>query len=367
MDSTRSAPTGSSSSEHGLPVVGARMQAIVARIEAYAQLPETLLLTGPTGTGKSRIARWVHEESPRSDAPFVTVDLLSVPDNMQMAELFGWRRGAFTGALRDQDGQVSRAGKGTLFIDEIDKLSLSCQAGLLRLLEDRSFRALGDERQDRHCAARIIVGTNTDLEDAVARGGFREDLYYRLKVLVVDLPGLDARRDEIPEWANFMAARRCDEAGGRGPRALSEQACELLCTVAWPGNLRQLDNVVRRAWALNLTGQGETALIEAAHVSLALADESRRGPASGAILGALERAADALIDELIARGEPLELVDLDVFRGLVLERASARLGGVREAFELFDAASTIDRRNHLRSFRRAQARTRRLRSWLDKP
>lgn len=349
----------------GLPVVGARMRTIVSRLATYATLPEILLVTGPTGTGKSSIARWVHERSPRRRQPFVTVDLLSVPREMQIAELFGWRRGAFTGAIRDQDGGVTRAGEGTLFIDEIDKLSLACQAGLLRLLEDRSFRVLGDDRQDRRCAARIIVGTNIDLETAVARGDFREDLYYRVHVLVVELPGLDARRDEIPAWANFMAARRCGEAGGCGSRALSSQACELLCAADWPGNLRQLDNVVRRAWALCLAEEPEAALIEADLVSLALTHESHHGHANGSILGELERAADALIDELIARKESLELTDLDVFRGIVLERAAARLGGMREAFELFEAKSTIERRNQARTFKRAQARTQTLRSWLN--
>ncbi|WP_181197646.1 sigma-54-dependent transcriptional regulator [Enhygromyxa salina] len=347
-----------------LPVVGEGMRPIVTRLATYATLPETLLLAGPTGTGKSSIARWVHERSTRAEAPFVTVDLLSVPRDMQIAELFGWRRGAFTGAVRDQDGGVTRAGAGTLFIDEIDKLSLACQAGLLRLLEDRSFRVLGDDRQDRRCAARIIVGTNVDLERAVAQGEFREDLYYRVHVLVVELPGLDARRDEIPGWANFMAARRCDEAGGRGSRALSRQACELLCAAEWPGNLRQLDNVVRRAWALCLAEAPEAARIEDGHVALALTHESHHGHGGGAVLGELERAADALIEELLTRGSPLELGDLDVFRGIVLERAAARLGGMREAFELFDAQSTIDRRNHARAFKRAQARVCGLRSWL---
>ncbi|KIG13073.1 Flagellar regulatory protein FleQ [Enhygromyxa salina] len=345
-------------------MVGTRMRTIVDRLATYAMLPETLLITGPTGTGKSSIARWVHDHSPRTHAPFVTVDLLAVPREMQMSELFGWRRGAFTGAVRDQDGGVTRAGAGTLFIDEVDKLSLACQAGLLRLLEDRCFRVLGDDRQDRRCHARIIVGTNGDLEAAVARGEFREDLYYRVHVLVAELPALDARRDEIPAWANFMAARRCDEAGGCGSRSLSLRACELLCAAEWPGNLRQLDNVVRRAWALCLAELPEAKQIEAAHVSLALTFECHHGQANASILGELERAADALIDEMLARHEHLGLDDLDVFRGIVLERAAARLGGMREAFELFEANSTIERRNQARAFKRAQARTQVLRSWL---
>ncbi|MCA9701701.1 MAG: sigma 54-interacting transcriptional regulator, partial [Myxococcales bacterium] len=158
------------------------------RLRTYADLPETLLLSGPTGAGKSRLARFVHEQSRRADEPFVTLDLSAIPPTMQMAELFGWRRGAFTGAVRDHEGAAARAGAGTLFIDEIDKLSLEAQAGLLRLLEERRFRVLGASSDDLDCKARLIAGSNVDLRAAIAQGRFREDLFYRINVLVVALP-----------------------------------------------------------------------------------------------------------------------------------------------------------------------------------
>ncbi|HLT38098.1 MAG TPA: sigma 54-interacting transcriptional regulator, partial [Enhygromyxa sp.] len=319
-----------------LPVSGRRMRPIVERLRIYASLPETLLIAGPTGAGKSRLARWVHQCSPRAAHELVTVDLLTIPRDMQMAELFGWRRGAFTGAVRDQDSAVARAGEGTLFIDEIDKLSLACQAGLLRLLEERCYRVLGDRGTDLRCDARIVAGTNVDLRRAVTRGEFREDLYYRLNVLVTELPGLDERRDEIPAWADFMAARRRREAGDAGPGALDSDACARLAAVSWPGNLRQLDNVIRRAWALGLTAGRAT--ISLSDVDLALADEAG-APTHDDALSLLVRAAEALVDEQLRRPEHqrLGLDDLDVFRGFVLERASARLGELGDAYCLFGA------------------------------
>lgn len=352
-------------SRPGLPVIGLRTRPVIARLRAYAGLPETLLITGPTGAGKSRLARWVHAQSPRRDAPFVTVDLLSTPGEMQLAELFGWRRGSFTGALRDQQGAIGRAGSGTLFIDEIDKLSLDCQAGLLRLLEERRYRCLGDERDDRICDARIVVGTNIDLGAAVARGAFREDLFYRLNVLVAALPGLADRCDEIPEWAAFMVARRHMEAGGQGPARISEDASRLLSEASWPGNLRQLDNVLRRAWAMCLSESPDGQEIGARHVRLALDHSQRSLEGECPVIGALERAADALIDEQCTRGAEgqLDLAALDVWRGIVLERAVARLGH-EVALASFGAESMVEHRNFRRVLKRARERVDAFRVWL---
>ena len=346
-----------------LPVVGAHMQPIIDRLRIYAVLPETLLIAGPTGAGKSRLASAVHRWSPRRAEPFVAVDLLTVPRDMQMAELFGWRRGAFTGAVRDQLGAVARAAGGTLFLDEIDKLTLACQAGLLRLLEDRRYRQLGDQGDDQRCSARIIVGTNVDLRAAVARGDFREDLYYRLNVLVTEIPGLDQRRDEVPAWAEFMAARRRDEADGEGPGELEAEACERLSAASWPGNLRQLDNVIRRAWALSLGAR--RARIGLREVEAALVDEAPSCERHDA-LELLEQAAELIVDEQLRRPvqQRLGLDDLDVFRGIVLDRAAARLGQLGDAFCLFGAEATVAGRNHTRAFRRACRGSEHVRAWL---
>lgn len=150
-----------------LPVTGSIMAGLVEMLRVFAQQEETLLLGGPTGAGKSRLARWCHARSPRRDRPFEVVDLVTIPEELQMAELCGWRKGAFTGAVRDTPGAVARAAKGTLFIDEIDKLSLKAQAGLLHLLESRTYRALGDTGRDQSADVRFIIGSNADLFELV--------------------------------------------------------------------------------------------------------------------------------------------------------------------------------------------------------
>ena len=354
-------PSGDRSAIDGPPVVGARMRPVLDRLSAFARLSETLLLTGPTGVGKSRLARWVHGVSARSAAPFVTVDLLGVPADMQLAELFGWKKGAFTGAVSDRPGAVTRAANGTLFIDEIDKLSRACQAGLLRLLEERQYRVLGDGRDDLLCRARIVVGTNVDLGAAVDAGAFRSDLYFRLNVLVAEIPALDERRDEIEGWARFMTARRHTEARGQGPATLADAAAHILAEAPWPGNLRQLDNVVRRAWALAYAERATS--IAAPVVRLALAQESR--PTRTTVIELLERAARLLVEEQLRRSSTgrLHLQDLDVFRGFVLESASRRLE-LRDAIALFGGESTVSHRNYTRAFRRARDAAVGLRAWF---
>src|SRR5215217_3011408 len=168
-----------------LPVVGRSMAELLPILRVFALQDETILISGATGAGKSRLARWCHERSNRRAKPFETLDLVTVPEDLQMAELFGWKKGAFTGAVRDAPGSVARADGGTLFIDEIDKLSLKAQAGLLHLLESRSYRPLGEGTGERQADVRFIIGTNADLHAEVRAGRFREDLYYRVNVLPV--------------------------------------------------------------------------------------------------------------------------------------------------------------------------------------
>ncbi len=253
-----------------LPVVGPTMRGLVDVMRAFAQEEETLLIKGETGTGKSRIARWCHAQSERADGPFELLDLLSVPDETQAGELFGWKRGAFTGAVKDHDGHVTRAEGGTLFIDEIDKLSSKAQAALLYLLEERHYRVLGDDGPPRRADVRFIVGTNVDLMTAVREGRFREDLFYRINVLPTMLPALRERADEVADWARFMLRRRHAEKGKTGAVTLEDEAAQLLRAQPWPGNLRQLDNVVRRAHTLALAGRKDDARVTAAHVTTAL-------------------------------------------------------------------------------------------------
>jgi hypothetical protein len=346
------------------PVVGASTAGMMRILAVFSRQDETILLSGPTGVGKSRVARWCHAQSPRRSQPFETVRLLSVPEELQMAELMGWRRGAFTGAVRDTPGALERAEKGTLFIDEIDKLSLKAQAGLLQVLEERRYRPLGDNASERRADVRFLVSTNVDLHAAVRAGDFREDLYYRINVLPVRLPPLGERLDELPAWAEHMFLRRHAESGAAGqPRILAE-AMELLLRTAWPGNLRQLDNIVRRAYAIMIADPADPAspfTLSRRHVEHALGYELR--PESLGLVGTLWRAARVFVDEAERRelaGVRLPLDLADVFRGLVLCAAIERRQGLDAAFVLLDQASLLRSRNHHRVLRRELDRVRSL-------
>lgn len=346
-----------------LPVVGATMAQRVHVLRAFAAEEETLLIRGETGTGKSRIARWCHARSTRAEGPFEVLDLLSVPPETQMGELFGWRKGAFTGAVRDHDGFVARAEGGTLFIDEVDKLSLEAQAALLHLLEERRYRVLGQGGRRFEANVRFIVGTNTDLVEAVAEGRFREDLYYRINVLPMALPALRERRDEIGDWARYML-RRCHAArGGAGEVTLADEAVEVLARRPWPGNLRQLDNMMRRAYTLGaLDGAGGLGRhVERRHIEAAEALESGRRQTSDPI-GALLDAAVGLVERLDTRRAAGEGAGLDTvewpgaLHGLLLAAAVLHTGDRDAAFELLGYGSMVANRNHHKAFNRDTAR-----------
>lgn len=329
------------------------MDPVVAMLRMFADLEETLLLRGPTGTGKSHLARWCHAQSHRRHAPFVVVHLHALPDGLREGELFGWRRGAFTGATRDHEGAVQRAEGGTLFIDEVDKLPLATQAGLLRLIEDRRYQAMGDGRE-RVANVRVMVGTNAPLEAEVAAGRFLEDLYYRIHVLPVEIPPLADRLDELREWATLALDGK--EAH------LTAEAESALRAFPWPGNLRQLRSVVVRAYAF-ARGEGPDAVeIRDAHVRRSLAMEAALGRES--TLSGLRRAAESFVSESAARATtgrgPLDCELAEAFTGLVLEAAIARFGGEREAFLHFGMEDRLKGGNHLKTWRREQERIARL-------
>ncbi|MBN8613860.1 MAG: sigma-54-dependent Fis family transcriptional regulator, partial [Deltaproteobacteria bacterium] len=344
-----------------LPVVGAKMSALVEALRVFAGQGETILLTGPTGSGKTQLARWCHAQSTREDGPFHTANLLAVEDGMQMADLFGWRKGAFTGASSDYDGLVAEAHGGTLFLDEIDKLSLKAQAGLLRFLETRRYTPLGGTR-DREANVRFLVGTNADLRELVARGAFREDLYYRIHVLPVQLPPLSERTDEIPDWVRVFLARRHLESSRVHGASITDDAIALLTRARWPGNLRQVDNVVRRSYAFALVRAGG----ERGAPSLGLDDVTRALSLEGASLDGsssphdadldgLDAIARAVVDTAIERRRRGEIVDLATLEGLVggvLREASERLGSVKNAYLLFGASTLVENRNHTKSYKR---------------
>jgi DNA-binding NtrC family response regulator len=346
-----------------LPVVGPSTANLIEMLRVFARQEETLLLSGSTGVGKSRLGRWCHEQSRRRGRPYEVLDLLGVPEDLQMAELFGWRRGAFTGAVKDNPGAIARAQGGTLFVDEIDKLSLKAQAGLLHVLEERRYRPLGDDASERRADVRFIVGTNADLRGTVRAARFREDLYYRISVLPVRLPSLAERLDELPLWADYMVRRRHGE-DSRDQAHLASAAIDLLLEARWPGNLRQLDNVLRRAYALALHDRGAAEgdlLLQRHHVERALAYEDVAEP--GSLLAQLWQAATAFVEEAERRGPargglPLELCD--AFRGMVLGVALQRLGDREQAFELLGHRQTLRHRNHHKVMRRELEKVREL-------
>jgi DNA-binding NtrC family response regulator len=347
-------PAEAAAADEFLPVVGAAMSHLLPVMRVFARQDETLLISGPTGAGKSRLARWCHENSRQKQGPFEVLDLMTVPEDLQAAELFGWKKGAFTGAVRDTTGAVARAEGGTLFIDEIDKLSLKTQAAMLHVLEERAYRVLGEDSRERQAKVRFIIGTNADLQGAVREGRFREDLYYRLNVLPIRLPPLDERRDEVPLWARYMAGRRHRQRVPEGDARLTPEAERRLASAAWPGNLRQLDNIIRRAYVLALSSQGEDVRevrIEEAHVAQALGYDTAPG-ARAPVVERLHAAAEALVDVLEQReGKPVDLDLLDVFRGFVLGVASQRLG-IEEAFRRFGREKLVANRNHHRALKR---------------
>jgi len=226
---------------------GAQMEKIVQQIRQVADSPLTVLVEGETGTGKELVARAIHYLSSRREKPFVAVDCGAIPDTLIESELFGYEKGAFTGAHQRKDGYFQRAHGGTLFLDEIANVPLPTQAKLLRALQDRQVQPLGSKEPIR-VSARIIAASNVSLEREVRAGRFRQDVYYRLNEFRITLPPL-RERDDILHLANVFLP----EAGlelGRPCRKISEAAAQVLLRYQWPGNIRELRNVIRRAMLL---------------------------------------------------------------------------------------------------------------------
>jgi len=210
-----------------------------------ARVRSTVLLTGETGTGKEVIARAIHRFGSDREAPFLTVNLAAIPENMLESELFGHERGAFTGADRRRDGILRAAAGGTVFLDEIAELPVEVQAKLLRALEGCEVQPLGSDRTARF-EARIIAATHRDLRRSISEGRFREDLFYRLNVLHVTIPPLRSRREDIPPLVRELTRRLAARCHAPVPE-VTEAALELLCQHSWRGNVRELSNVLERA------------------------------------------------------------------------------------------------------------------------
>ena len=220
------------------------MQRVYSLVEMVADSDVTVLLTGESGTGKELISRAIHHKSPRADGPFITLNCGALPDNLFESELFGSEKGAFTGAMATKMGRFELADGGTLLLDEVGELSLKSQVDFLRVLETKEFRRLGGTKLLK-VDTRIIAATNRNLEEAVKQGDFREDLYYRLNVVPIRLPPLRDRADDVPLLVDRFLAE-CAAQHRREPKDVSREAMRLLRLYGWPGNIRQLRNLMER-------------------------------------------------------------------------------------------------------------------------
>jgi len=266
------------------------MQEIFATITRVAATRATVLLAGESGVGKDMIARAIHQHSPRRDRPFVKINCTAIPENLMESELFGYEKGAFTGANISKPGKFETADTGTVFLDEIGDVPPGIQVKLLRVLQDREFERLGSNKV-MHTDVRVIAATNVDLRAALEQGTFREDLYYRLNVVPLDIPPLRERKEDIPYLVEHFAKK----FNGH----ISESAMERLMSYHWPGNVRELENVVERSVLL------------------------ARGP--------MVEAEDIRIDTTAARSRPMAATDNFLPEGMTLDDYEQSI--IREALK----------------------------------
>jgi two-component system response regulator PilR (NtrC family) len=282
------------------------MQKVFELIDKVHSTKTSVLITGESGTGKELVARALHSESTRADEPFVAVNCGAIPDELMESELFGHKKGAFTGAIADKRGLFAEADGGTLFLDEIGELSLGLQVKLLRALQERRIKPVGDT-DEREVDVRVVAATNRELEAEVARGAFRADLYYRLNVIEIRLPPLRQRREDLPLLIDHFITKFARDQG-KPITGLSAAALDRLEAHDFPGNVRELENVIERAVALTA---GPT-------IDADVLPSWRQRPSS-------DPAPDHFPDE----GVDLDRMIADYERGIV-ERALARAGGVRK-------------------------------------
>ena len=220
-------------------------------IEKVAPTEARVFITGPNGTGKELVAHWIHQKSSRSKGPMIEVNCAAIPGELIESELFGHVKGAFTSANKDRAGKFEAANSGTIFLDEIGDMSLSAQAKVLRALQENKVQRVGSDK-DIKVDVRIIAATNKDLKKEISEGNFREDLYHRLAVILIDVPALNNRREDIPLLVNHFAEQIASEQG-TAPKKFSPKAIVLLQEYDWTGNIRELRNVVERLIILGST------------------------------------------------------------------------------------------------------------------
>jgi transcriptional regulator with GAF, ATPase, and Fis domain len=294
---------------------------VLTQAAQVAATDTTALLLGESGTGKEVVARFLHRGSGRSGGPFVALNCAALPEQLLEAELFGYERGAYTGATQSKPGQIEQAAGGTLFLDEVGEMSLTSQAKFLRVLQEREFQRLGGTRVLR-ADVRIVAATNRDLPRMIANNLFREDLYYRLNVFAIRLPPLRVRRDDIlPLGEVFL--REIGRGLGRTPSGISRDAKDALLAYHWPGNVRELRNVLERAAILCDGG-----LITAEHLAI-----TALPPAAAVAPAPIATAAAAPLSAPPATVPPASAVNLDAMERTMIEQAlqSARFNKSKAA------------------------------------
>jgi DNA-binding NtrC family response regulator len=274
----------------------AKMQEVLATVERVAPTNSTVLLGGESGVGKDLIARAIHQNSRRAAGPFVKINCTAIPENLLESELFGYEKGAFTGAVAAKPGKFELADKGTIFLDEIGDVPPSIQVKLLRVLQDREFERLGGTKTLR-VDVRVVAATNQDLRAALEEGTFREDLYYRLNVVPLNIPPLRERKEDIPYLVDHFIEGFARESG-KPLGGITPAAQKALMEFHWPGNVRELENIIERAVALS-TGE----VIDVEDIRLDLST-SRLPGGPGAFLPegtTLENFEDEMIREALRR------------------------------------------------------------------
>jgi DNA-binding NtrC family response regulator len=273
-----------------------KMQEVLATVERVAPTNATVLLGGESGVGKDLIARAIHEKSRRASGPFLKLNSTAIPENLLESELFGFEKGAFTGAVASKPGKFELADKGTLFLDEIGDVPPLTQVKLLRVLQEREFERLGGTRTVK-VDVRLIAATNRDLRAALEEGTFREDLYYRLNVVPIDIAPLRERKEDIPDLANLFISRFSGDSG-KPIESLTAEAMRILVNYHWPGNVRELQNVIERACAL-----AKRSILEAADIHLDIRPSKTANGATGFLPDGmtLEQWEDEMVQEALRR------------------------------------------------------------------
>jgi DNA-binding NtrC family response regulator len=307
------------------------MKAVFRVMDKIRGSVASVLITGESGTGKELIAKALHYSSARKNKPFVASNVSALQDTLLESELFGHVKGAFTGAVKDKIGLFEAANGGTLFLDELGEMSPSMQAKLLRVLQDGTFLAVGDVKP-RKVDVRVIGATHRNLQEMIASGGFREDLFYRLNVIQIELPSLRDRRDDIPLLVDFFIKQQCSKHGYQ-VKSVSAQAMNALVNYRWPGNIRQLQNEIERMLLMS----EESSVIDVSHLSsnitgLSVGKDSRnhsshdnseqgmlRLPLVGSLKAAIESVEKAMLADALKRHKGNKS---EVARELELSRSS---------------------------------------------